>query len=272
MLRSVTGAVFFDVDGTLMTGRKFHDGVFRLFRDVAYMGVIVALCSARPVASMRRIVQRLDVVRYLSAFQGSIVLRRASDGWQPVADRGFSRDVVAEVSQALSSAPCELWVYDAEDWYLTRQSAWAVREASIVGLEPRSLSFLPPDAVIRKLVVVSEGLDPGIQATISGVAAEVGLTVSRSSSLYLELTSVECGGDKGFSDICADAHLDPDRTVAVGDEHNDCGLLLAAGMGYAFPPLSMYVHDMPGVVPLASSGAQGIRELRSLMMPTLETW
>jgi hydroxymethylpyrimidine pyrophosphatase-like HAD family hydrolase len=255
---AVTGTLIVaDVDGTLVTNAGVpYPGVDRLLAMAARPGCGMALSSARPPWSLRRMAREMGpAVIGLSAFQGAMVQVRVGgpDRWHEVLAVPIDREVMGDLNDALDPTLARWW-YTAESWTVSREDAAARAEARIVRGPWAAVDARPPIQPVLKLLAVGE---PERVATAAPALQGVRSAVSKPE--YLEIVSSDVDPDKGIGAIRA-IHPDAERLVALGDAANDIGMLRAADLAFTFADGAPEVIAAATVV-LPADRATAYREL-----------
>lgn len=192
--------IVFDVDGTLLDKRGFHDELVSLARKVDSDVMTVSLASGRTLPNVTPIRQSLGVSGFIVAENGGMV-------WD--SDEGF--DIVA-----------------LEDGYRAKEAAeWLATK--IEGLDPRGiesnrwretewcLKETGAHEAMRDLLADSEWADLEVVETGFAVhIAKPGLNKSRGLRFALEQRGI-----------------DPERVIACGDAPNDIPMFETVGFSVA---------------------------------------
>src|SRR5262249_50877213 len=131
-----------DVDGTLVTKSKTLtpqtcDAVARL----RAAGVDFTITSGRPPRGMRTLIEPLKLTAPVAAFNGGMYVK--SDLKTVILQRSIAPAVAREAVDYLLGAGMDVWVYQGNDWFITRTDAPRVdRERNNVGFDPTVISDL----------------------------------------------------------------------------------------------------------------------------------
>lgn len=99
--------------------------------------------------------------------------------------------------------------------------------------EEENLDFLKDEKIIKMLFETTdipylESLEPKLQSIVEGV-----VSVSYSSSRYMELNQLGVDKGQGLKDLANLLNISLDEIIAVGDHFNDIDLLKTAGLSVA---------------------------------------
>jgi len=226
-----TTMLLLDVDGTLVD----PSGV--LYPGAQYLAKVgrragkIALCSARPIASLELVGKLLGGADILVGLQGAIACRGTCPPYlwaQPL-----KRDELAIVRALTQSLPLELWLYDEREWFCDSLSSAVDLEVLTIGISPIAGRNAPRSAY--KLAVVDRSSAAAARLDeLRLELAQQGIRCSRTHTHMLEVVASAVGPDKGISRLRLALGKEMTRFVAVGDGENDIGMLQAADLAFGF--------------------------------------
>jgi hydroxymethylpyrimidine pyrophosphatase-like HAD family hydrolase len=219
--------VCLDVDGTLMFEGAYYADARNLVAGLMRRKVLVGLCSARPIASLRTISRDLGDVNYISAFQGTLVECRRGQMWQVLQRVELPSGAAASAVQACAGKDLEVWVYDSESWWVVKYSPWTRREGAITRMNPRLGDLSQVDHAL-KILFVGYGATQDAERQLAQTLAGHRLRLDRSSDWYFEVTARSLPTDQGLVPISQHAGIPLGSVAAAGDNINDLGMLSAA--------------------------------------------
>lgn len=245
-------ALFSDVDGTLLDA---SDRLALTPRDVARLAphAELILASSRTLAELAVIQRRLGVTGALVAENGAVVSFPAR--WRGT--RGRRRDVVALGDRAATLVP---HIHRAA----ARAGVQIVNQKQLLPDRGRSLRRSHSVCLLDWQGTDADGFLVALR--------RAGLEASRSGT-WITITSGPHKGT-GVRAVLARARQAGarfHRAVAVGNAANDRPLLAAVTDRFAIRNPGRghdrELIDLPGVVPLASSGRRAWRDLLALILP-----
>ncbi|GAA3728392.1 Cof-type HAD-IIB family hydrolase [Leifsonia bigeumensis] len=226
--------VAIDLDGTLLDpDHALRATTIRAVTDAVDAGLDVVIASSRGPASIQPIMGRLGLTGEFIAAQGAITGRFAPDGTLTVIDETPIPLPLAQkvVTAALRLAASVSWIAGME-WSVPWMDAQVDEQTEVLGRQPviRDLrtATQPPHkllAIVHKSRV--DMVDPLLRMLPPGVTA----TLSHPN--FVEITAE--GVDKGaaLERLCHRHGIAAGEVAAIGDGHNDAGMLRFAGTAVA---------------------------------------
>jgi Cof subfamily protein (haloacid dehalogenase superfamily) len=246
--------VVLDVDGTLLTSdARLTPGTAAAVGRARGRGMEVCLATSRGPGGLRWLVGELDLDPWVVAFQGALVGRLDRTGAlvgaalvdEPM-PAGAARAVLAEAAAAGLSGS---W-FVGSSWFAMADDAAMRREAGIVRDGFTVAAPLADGRDPHKLMLIAGRPDlvPALHAIAGRLPGACAGHFSHDD--YLEVT--RAGVDKAKALVTLAGRLDIPlaEAAAVGDGHNDLGLLGAVGlpiaMGNAKPALKRVAAFVTG--------------------------
>jgi len=223
-----------DVDGSLVTrDKKLTPAAVAAVQDLHRRGVQFTAVSSRPPFGMRMLIEPLQIVLPLGAFNGSTTFH---PDLSLVEHQTIPRDAAADALDFLKTHGVDAWMFTTDRWLIQRRDGpYVSREQMTIDSEPEEINDPAPFLDrICKIVGVSDNFDllakcePDLKAAL-GKAAHT----ARSQNYYLDVTPP--GYDKGtFVEAMANRLNIPLANVAViGDMANDLPMFLRGGTSFA---------------------------------------
>ena len=237
--------VVLDVDGTLLTSdARLTPATVAAVGRARTAGLEVCLATSRGPGGLRWLVGRLGLDAWVIAFQGALVGRLNRTGalvGAPLADDPVpaeaARAVLAEAAAAGLSASWFVgpaWFALADDPAMAREAA-IVRDRFVVAEGPGE------GEGPHKLMLIAgrPGRIPALHDLAGRLPAACAGHFSHDN--YLEVTRAGVDKAGALAALAAHAGIPLAETAAVGDGHNDLGMLRVVGlpvaMGNAKPAL-----------------------------------
>ncbi|MGA4668313.1 HAD hydrolase family protein [Propionibacteriaceae bacterium Y1923] len=228
-----------DVDGTMMHRDQWNPGALDLIALLAERGIRVALCSGRPTGSLRTIAGQVPAISLVAGSSGATVMARESDedgaGWQLLGHRALAAGVVERVLAGTDKAGIETWCYSATEWLVRSISDKIRDEETFLGDVPVLDPVVGRDDIGKVLLLLNHS-----EATAE-LAASInewpGLSVVMSSDVFADVVPEIAARTKGGDLLMDHLGLGWDEVLAIGDGHNDIGMLSRAGHAVAVAPL-----------------------------------
>ena len=223
-----------DVDGTLVT----HDKMLtpRAVAAVACVkaaGMAFALTSGRPPRGMQMLIEPLDIRTPIAGFNGGVIVDRDMAILRTLV---LPDDVSAEAVALLQRHQLDVWVYVADDWYVTDPAAPHVaHEGDTVKFQPSVVDRIEDHLIgAAKIVGVSDdrermrGAEAEAQAAFGARA-----TVARSQPYYLDITHRDANKGGVVAYLAQSLGLDPAQIATIGDQPNDVLMFRPSGYSVA---------------------------------------
>lgn len=224
-----------DVDGTLVgSGGEVLPGVWAAVERARSAGMRLALCSGRPAfGNARGYAERLDPWGWHVFQNGASVVNLKSGESRSVA---LPRGAIGELVERSRLSGQVLELYTDDTYAVESTGERARKHAELLGLpfEPRDLLSLRGNVVRAQWVVARE--DGALEKVLPSAGD---LSVSPAGSpvmpdtLFVSLTAP--GVDKGSAvrAVAAAYKVPLERTMMVGDGHNDVVAMRAVGFAVA---------------------------------------
>ena len=197
-------------------------------------GVVVVLASGRPTGAMRQYARELELERHggwVLSFNGAVITECATG--KIIFEQSLSPELVHEIHDLAAIHGANILSY-VDDRILTpKADAWTAVEHHLTGMDVVEVADFK--GAIRgpavKAIVLQEPdrLREVADKIRPEVAGRLSMTISK--PFFLEFT--DNGIDKRHSLARLLAHLGIEAldVVAIGDGHNDAGMIQLAGLG-----------------------------------------
>jgi Cof subfamily protein (haloacid dehalogenase superfamily) len=229
-----TGLVVSDVDGTLLTKDKtLTDAAKDAVRRLHQAGIGFTIVSSRPMIGMRFLVEPLEIVLPIGAFNGSCIV---DPKLNPIELHLIPRSAAQRSLDVLNQFGVDIWLFTKELW-LTRRP-----DGEYVGHEKRAIradptivdDFAPYLDVACKIVGSSS--DPALlQRCEAAMQKAVGAdaTAVRSQSYYLDVTPPGCDKGTFVRAMAKRLNISTDAVATIGDMANDLAMFGVSGHSVA---------------------------------------
>jgi Cof subfamily protein (haloacid dehalogenase superfamily) len=224
-----------DLDGTLLDDRKqvSHRAAGAL-AEVAARGVKVVIASARPPRSVRHIYSALKLDTLQINYNGALI-------WDPPAEKAIfhkpmpGRLVRQIVEHARRLRPdvlvsCEL----LDRWYTDRIDSKHTTETG---------RLFPPDVIapleeffdvsMTKILLLGERQMLIELETTLGMAYQDEIAIVRTDSDLIQIMDKRVDKSVALQQVARHYNVKPKQILAIGDAHNDIGMLRMAGAAVA---------------------------------------
>lgn len=234
------GLIAIDVDGTLVGLKNtVRDDVWAALAHARAQGVHLALCSGRPaVGDALAYAQRLDPDGWHIFQNGASVVQ--VDTGESLSEP-FPADAVTHLAQRSQETGWLLEVYTDTEYALTPAGPLAQQHAELLGVpySPRPIAELTGTPVRAQWVVTPEQTAPAQAEHYPGLSLHPATTPSMPGITFISLTRAGVTKGSGIARIAAQYGVPLERTMMVGDGHNDVEAMKVVGypvaMGNADP-------------------------------------
>ena len=223
-----------DIDGTLVT----HDKVLTVAAVAAAnklreAGIRLTLISSRPPRGMKHLIEPLNIVEPIAAFNGGMIVR---PDLTVIEQRLVPADAARKAIAIIQQHGLHAWLWTAQDWYVLDANAPHVaREQHTVNfLATTTASFEPHIAEAGKIVGVSDDYDAVIRCE-AAVHAALGTTVaaSRSQPYYLDITHPDADKGRAVLALSNILHIPTEQMITIGDMPGDVFMFEKSGTSIA---------------------------------------
>jgi Cof subfamily protein (haloacid dehalogenase superfamily) len=257
-----------DVDGTLVTQDKVLtaeaiDAVHRL----GEAGILFAITSGRPPRGMAMLIEPLEIVTPIAAFNGGLVVDRDMN---VIEQRVLPDHLVVPVADLMRSFDLSVWIYIGADWYVPDLKGPHVdREAWTVKFQPKLMTSV--DSLtheVAKIVGVSDDHDAVAKA--SAAAHERfgdDVTAAASQPYYLDVTHPEANKGWVAKYLARKYHLSSDEIATIGDMPNDVLMFAHSGLSIAMGNADPQVQRAARRVTDTNENEGFAKAVRSFILP-----
>ena len=254
--------VISDIDGTLITSNhEVTQATKRSARALFENGIPLALASSRPPRAIEPIADALELDAPYAAFNGGMIV--ASDG-NLIAGSTIETPAVRLVKKIASDLELDVWLYDAQNWWVSKRTPFVEREEHTAGF-PAELADYDErlSSPLIKLTVV--GKPDRVEVAEAKVLKELAtfVSASRSKPRFLDITPH--GWHKGavVSRFAEFFGCSEDEVAVIGDGPNDVEMFARAGVSIAMGQAVEYVRARAGFLTNSNDEegwARGIRK------------
>jgi Cof subfamily protein (haloacid dehalogenase superfamily) len=236
--------VVLDVDGTLLTSdARLTPATRAAVGRASERGLEVCLATSRGPGGLRWLLARLDLAVWAVTYQGALVGRLDRTGalvGRPLVDDPVPGAAAGAVLAAAASAGLSASWFVGPAWYALADDPAMRREAGIVR-DRFVVADRPDGADPHKLMLIAGR--PELLPALHALARRLPATCAGhfSNANYLEVTRAGVDKARALAVLADRVGVPLAEWAAVGDGHNDLGMLRAVGlpiaMGNAKAPL-----------------------------------
>ena len=226
--------VCLDVDGTLVGSAGVPSPALWAAAERARgRGQHLTLCTARLAAGpTREWAERLDP-------DGWHIFHTGAACWQPstgqVRTVPLGDDALAACADLARAHDWVFEVYSWDDYVVDSDQPLARDHADLLALpfKRRSLADLEGEVVRVQYVVPTTEAAEAIASTPPGTVASGATSPLMPGATFVSVTRDGVSKAAGIETVTAELGVDPDRTMMVGDGHNDLSAVQRVGWGVA---------------------------------------
>jgi len=232
-----------DVDGTLVTPDKvLTPRALAAVRTVLEAGIAFTITSGRPPLGMKHLIDELQLVAPITAFNGGLVVR---PDLSVMSEHLVPGEAAQSVIDLLTKDTLDVWVYSDKDWYVkARHGPHVDREEWTVKFPPKVVpSFEGLLDRVVKIVGVSDD-QAAMARCVTEAQQRFGQHVSAALSqpYYLDVTHPKANKGEVMSVLSALLSIPTAQIATIGDMPNDVLMFTRSGVSIAMGNASAEVQ------------------------------
>jgi Cof subfamily protein (haloacid dehalogenase superfamily) len=225
--------IAFDLDGTLLTSDKtITERSEHAVKALSNLGVAMVPCTGRPPRNMKHYVEQLGLGSAF-VFNGAGIYSAATDTttYRHCFEKATALEVIRAVRERFPDVMAGMEA--SHGWYLdTGYYEWRKTQAYLPQLEPTGVGDICD--FIAEGTVKIYFRKPGLTARDMSLAlANIESYWTWASDQLLEVMAPKVNKREALVHLCTELGISWQEVIAFGDEHNDQGMLLWAGLGVA---------------------------------------
>ncbi len=225
--------IAFDLDGTLLTSdKRITARSERAIRALAKAGVVMIPCTGRPSRNTKDYVRQLGLPNAF-VFNGAGLYNGPTDStlYRHCIHKETALQIIGQMRQAIPGVIAGMET--SHGWYLDLSYyEWRKAQPYLPQLEPTGIGDI--------IDFVSDGVvklyfrKPGFTARAMSLALTgIDSYFTWSSDQLLEVMAHGVSKREALTHLCTQLGISWQEVIAFGDEHNDQGMLMWAGLGVA---------------------------------------
>jgi Cof subfamily protein (haloacid dehalogenase superfamily) len=264
----VIRAVISDVDGTLVTSKKFlTERAIAAVAELHDRGIPFTIISSRPPRGMRMLLTPLRISLPVAAFNGGII---ATPQLDTISEHLIPQGVARRALELYREREVQTWVFSGQDWLVRRREAPLVdHEEHTVGFAPKVVADLAP-FLGRAAKIVGVSQDHELLARCEkDLSAELTdqATVVRSQAYYLDITHPLANKGDGLSSLADVLEMSTDEVAVIGDGRNDIAMFVRSGFSVAMGNASAEVKTNAREVTASNDDEGFAKAIEQLVLP-----
>ncbi len=225
--------IAFDLDGTLLTSDKhITERAEKAIKALAGAGVVMVPCTGRPPRNTKVYVEQLGL-RSAVVFNGAALYNAVTDTslYRHCFDKTSALNVIHTMRERVPDVMAGMET--SHGWYLdSGYYEWRKTQPYLPQLEPHGVGDIV-DFVGEGTVKIYFRKPQVTAREMSSALAELDVYKTWSSAELLEVMAPKVNKREALVHICTELGISWQEVMTFGDEHNDQGMLLWAGLGIA---------------------------------------
>jgi Cof subfamily protein (haloacid dehalogenase superfamily) len=225
--------IAFDLDGTLLTSDKIiTERSEKVIKALSRAGIIMVPCTGRPPRNTKTYVEQLGLETAF-VFNGAGLYHRPSDTttYRHCMSKATALQIIKQMREAIPGVIAG--TETSHGWYLDAgYFEWRKTQPYLPQLEPTGIGDICN--VVDDTTVKIYFRKPGMTARAMSLALTgIDTYFTWSSTELLEVMAHGVNKREALTHICTELGISWQEVITFGDEHNDQGMLMWAGLGVA---------------------------------------
>ena len=223
-----------DVDGTLLTKDKtLTDGAKGAVRRLHEAGIGFTITSSRPTIGMRFLIEPLQLVLPLGAFNGSCIV---DPQLKPIEQHLIPAPAAQRALDVLNEFGADIWLFTSDLW-LTRNGngEYVPHEKRAIKADPTIVADFAPYLGSACKIVGASADAAMLQRCELAMQQALGTqaTAVRSQSYYLDVTPPGCDKGTFVQAVARRLGISLEAVATIGDMQNDLAMFKTSGLSIA---------------------------------------
>jgi Cof subfamily protein (haloacid dehalogenase superfamily) len=225
--------IAFDLDGTLLTSdKRITERAEKAIRALAHAGIIMIPCTGRPPRNTKTYVEQLGL-KSAFVFNGAGIYNGLNNTtiYRHCIKKETALQIIKQMREAIPGVIAG--IETSHGWYLDiGYYEWRKTQAYLPQLEPTGVGDIydfVDDTTVKIYFRKSGFTARAMSLALTGIDTYF----TWSSTELLEVMAHGVNKREALSYICTELGISWQEVIAFGDEHNDQGMLMWAGLGIA---------------------------------------
>lgn len=251
-----------DIDGTLVNDEKDLPIVTKseIIRVLSVYNLTLILVSARMPSSIDLVAQELNIGNHIIAFNGALVLDAPSENRDIIFNSFLNPLSSLAILDFALKCDVNIGLFRFNEWIVNKFDNWTSSEIKGTKVQPIIADVVPklnewrqefvgPHKILfrensKKLNIIEQFVKENFCDSI---------TSHRVRETVLEVTPSNTSKEYGIELISKKLKVLPSEIIAIGDNHNDIGMLKYAGLGIAMGNAPTLVKDVANEVTFSNN-------------------
>jgi len=266
--------IFSDIDGTLLNkDRELSDTTIDEVKRITKTNQLkFILVSARMPSGINYLMDQLSISTPIVSYNGALILTPTKhNGYQILKSQSIDYDAVLWFIDKTKELDLHCSIYSNDSWITQKKDKWTLREesntktnATIIDLYNAHLNWSIDKQHIHKVMVMgdSDKIDE-IEEDAKYLFPTL-INIYRSKDTYLEISPKSVSKASACSFILDWLKIDPNESIAFGDNYNDIEMLSMVKLGVAMENAIDEVKEVANLIApsnVSDGVAQTLKEL-----------
>jgi len=230
-LQQTIKAIFFDIDGTLITNQKVisKNVISEILRVRTIYNIPMFYISARMPKAIHTVADNLKLNEIIIAYTGALIL----DNTTIIRESFISPTISSKIVQEAVDAKIEyIGLYSYDNWYVNSDNYWTQREIRATKIEPEIVAVENIEGSnIQKIML--RDVPEKISVIAEKLKAYSGLNVFKTQANALEIFDNSCSKAVSVKYMSHQLNIPLNSIMAFGDSEGDKEMLRSVGFGIA---------------------------------------
>jgi Cof subfamily protein (haloacid dehalogenase superfamily) len=230
-LQQTIKAIFFDIDGTLITNEKVisKNVISEIHRVRDLYKIPMFYISARMPKAIHTVADNLKLNEIIIAYTGALIL----DNKSTIRESFIAEAVSSKIVQEAVNAEIEyIGLYSYDNWYVNSDNYWTQREIRATKVQPEILAVEKvAGSKIQKIML--RDVPEKISVIVEKLRSFAGVNVFKTQANALEIFDNSCSKAVSVKYMARQLHIPLENIMAFGDSEGDKEMLQSVGFGIA---------------------------------------
>jgi Cof subfamily protein (haloacid dehalogenase superfamily) len=230
-LKQTIKAIFFDIDGTLITTQKAvsKNVISEVNRVQHDYKVPMYYISARMPKAINTVGDQLKLSELMIAYTGALIL----DKDKILRESHITSDISSIIVQEAAEAAIEyIGIYSYDNWYVNGDNYWTQREIMGTKVQPEMVDIKSFSTGITHKIMLRD-IPEKIEVIDEKLRAHPELNVFKTKDTTLEIFDNSCSKAVSVKFMSSHFNIPLESMMAVGDSEGDKEMIQTVGYGIA---------------------------------------
>jgi hypothetical protein len=230
-LKQTIKAIFFDIDGTLITNQKVisKNVISEIHRVRDAYNIPMYYISARMPKAINTVAHNLSLNKTIIAYTGALILNNDT-----IIRKSFiSSEVSSKIIREAVNANIEyIGVYSFDNWYVNSDNYYTQREIRATKVEPEYAAVESVSTENIQKIMLRDAPEK-ISALVDTLRSYTDVNVFKTQANALEIFDNSCSKGISVKFMANQLNIPLDSIMAIGDSEGDKEMIQTVGYGIA---------------------------------------